>query len=146
MLGNDIAEYAQIGQGVLFEGVLAAQPEGAQAVKATFYKNREKWDKYIDLWRPKDLALKAMIDSAVRLGVATDVYTFIDNDAVNAIDRWLQKKGISVSVMHYQSIDELAYDLRFQRSIKTIYVETQEQGSIIGIRSHVVNPAKAWIA
>lgn len=146
MLGNDIAEYAQVGQGVLFEGVLAAQPEGTQAIKAAFYKNREKWDKYIDLWRPKDLALKAMIDSAMRLGVATDVYTFIDGDAVAAIDRWLQKKGISVSVMHYQSIDELAYDLRFQRSIKTIYVETQEQGSIIGIRSHVVNPTKAWIA
>lgn len=146
MLGNDIAEYAQVGQGVLFEGVLALPPQGTQSVKANFYRQREKWDKYISLWRPNELPLKAMIDSAMRLGVATDVYTFIDGDAVGAIDMWLQKKGISVMVFHYMNVDELSYDLRFQRSIKTIYVETQEQASIIGFRSHVVDPKKAWIA
>jgi hypothetical protein len=48
--------------------------------------------------------------------------------------------------MYFKNVEELAYDLKFQRSIRTIYVETQEQGSIIGIRSHVVDPKKAWIA
>jgi hypothetical protein len=143
MQGNDIGEYTQRGQGVIFEGVLATEPE---SLASRLYKQRENWDKYINQWKPNDLPLKAMFDSALRLGVATDVYTFIDSGAVEAIDKWLTRKGISVAVMYFKNVEELAYDLKFQRSIRTIYVETQEQGSIIGIRSHVVDPKKAWIA
>ena len=50
-----------------------------------------------------------------------------------------------MAVICYSSVEELSYDLRFQRSVRTIYVETQEQASIIGIRSHVVDTKKAWI-
>jgi hypothetical protein len=146
MQGNNIGDTAIVGQGVIFEGVLASPPEKTDAIKAAFYKQNNKWDKYVAKWKPVDLPLKAMIDSAIRLGVQTDVYTFIDSDAVDAVDLWLRKRGISVGVMYYESIHDLAYDLRFQHSIKTIYVETQEQASIIGIRSHTVDPKKAWIS
>lgn len=143
MQGNDIGEYWHRGQGVVFEGVLTTL---ADTVVARFHRQRGNWEKYLNLSKPHEIPLKAMIDSSSRLGIATDVYTFIDNDAVEAIDKWLLKKGISVSVMYYPSVDELAYDLQFQRSIRTIYVETQEQASIIGLRSHVVDLKKAWIA
>lgn len=142
MQGNDIADYTTKGQGVIFEGVLAKE---SNSLIAKFYKQRNNWERYIQSYIPNDLPLKAMIDSAIRLGVSTDVYTFIDNEAVSSITNWLSRKGISVGVMYYPSVEELAYDLRFQRSIKTIYVENQEQASIIGLRSHVVDTKKAWI-
>lgn len=142
MQGNDIGEYWQKGQGVVFEGVLTRLSD---SLIANFHKQRGNWKKYIQLSIPNELPLKAMIDSYSRLGIATDVYTFIDNDAVDAINEWLLRKSISVGVMYYPSVEELAYDLKFQRSVRTIYVETQEQASIIGIRSHVVDTKKAWI-
>lgn len=143
MQGNNIGDAGFRGQAVLFEGVLA-RPAGT--VLSKFYKQRGNWDRYINSYLPNELSIKAMIDSSVRLGIATDVYTLIDENAVPVIDRWLLKKGISVSVNHYSTLEELAYDLRFQHSIRTIYVETAEQASTIGIRSHVVDPKKAWIS
>lgn len=143
MQGNDIGEYWQKGQGVVFEGVLTNLSD---SIKAQFYKQRGNWQKYLALSKPNEIPLKAMIDSSSRLGIATDVYTFIDSDAVDAVNDWLLRKGISVAVMYYPSVEELAYDLKFQRSIRTIYVETQDQASIIGLRSHVVDIKKAWIA
>lgn len=142
MQGNDIGEYWHRGQGVIFDGVLATLPD---TIVAKFHKQRGNWEKYLQLATPHELPLKAMIDSSARLGVATDVYTFIDSDAVEAVNDWLLRKGISVGVMYYPSVEDLAYDLKFQRSIRTIYVETQEQASIIGLRSHVVDIKKAWI-
>lgn len=143
MQGNDIGEYWTRGQGVIFENVLASPTD---SIKENFYKSRQNWSKYLALWKPHELPLKAMIDSSSRLGIATDVYTFIDSDAVSAVDEWLLRKGISVAVMYYPSVEELAYDLKFQRSINTIYVANQDQASIIGLRSHVVDLKKAWIA
>jgi len=142
MQGNDIAEYSVRGQGVIFEGVLATLPD---SLIAKFYKQRNQWERYIQAVTPHELSLKAMIDSSVRLGIATDVYTFVDPRAVNPIEQWLSRKGISVAVFYYMNVEELAYDLKFQRSLKTIYVENQEQASIIGLRSHVVDKQKAWI-
>jgi len=142
MQGNDIAEHWVRGQGVMFEGVLATLPD---TLTAKFYKQRNNWERYIQSAIPHELPLKAMIDSCVRLGIATDVYTFIDPEAVDPIERWLSRKGVSVAVFYYLNVEELAYDLKFQRSLKTIYVANQEQASSIGLRSHVVDKKKAWI-
>lgn len=142
MQGNDIAEHWVKGQGVVFEGVLATLPD---SLVVKFHKQRKNWERYIQSAIPHELPLKAMIDSAVRLGVATDVYTFIDSEAVEPIEQWLSRKGISVGVFYYVNVEELAYDLKFQRSLKTIYVANEEQASIIGLRSHVVDKQKAWI-
>jgi hypothetical protein len=142
MQGNDIGEYWYKGQGVVFEGVLASPPE---TLIAKLYKQRNNWEKYIGLFTPHEMPLKAMIDSSSRLGIATDVYTFTNPAAVEPINTWLLRKGISVSVMYYSSVEELSYDLQFQRSIRTIYVGTDEQAAVIGIRSHVVDKKKAWI-
>jgi len=142
MQGNDIAEYSVRGQGVIFEGVLATLSD---SLTARFYRQRNHWERYIQCAIPHELPLKAMIDSSVRLGIATDVYTFVDSDATNPIEHWLSRKGISVAVFYYLNVEELAYDLKFQRSLKTIYVANEEQASIIGLRSHVVDKQKAWI-
>jgi hypothetical protein len=74
------------------------------------------------------------------------VYTFVSQGFAEEVDKWLMRKGISVAVLYYGSVEELAYDLRFQRQIRTIYTATEEQASVIGIRSHVVDPKKAWIS
>jgi len=147
MQGNDLLDFSSVTQGVIFEGVLAIPPTSTVALtKAAFFKNRENWAAYLRMWEPNDLPLKAMIDSATRLGVGTDVYTFVSQGFAEEVDKWLMRKGISVAVMYYGSVEELAYDLRFQRQIRTIYTATQEQAAVIGIRSHVVDPKKAWIS
>jgi hypothetical protein len=139
MQGNDIAVTADIGQGVIFEGLLATPPQ-----KRFFKRQDDDWNKELRKWKANELPLKALIDTADRLGVDTEVYHFLGDDATAAVDTWLVRKGISLPVYGYSSVEELAYDLRFKRSVRTIYVPTQEQAQVIGIRATVVDSQKAW--
>jgi hypothetical protein len=144
MLGNDISEYAAIAQGVVFDGLLATPPEGAKAILETIQRRRNNWDAVFRLWEPNDMPLRALSDSVNRLGLGTDIYTFTDADAVDAIDRWLVRKGINCPVYFYESPELLEYDLRFQRAVRIIYTSDEETALTLGIRSTVVSPDKAW--
>jgi hypothetical protein len=137
--GNDIASFNYIGQGVMFEGLLASPPE-----RRLFNRQNSDWEKELRKWIPHELPLKALIDTSDRLGVDTEVYTLLGQDAVDAVERWLSRKGITVPVLAYDNIEELAYDLRFKRSLRTICVPTQEHAYTIGIRATIVDPQKAW--
>lgn len=139
MQSNDIGSFNDIGQGVMFEGLLASPPE-----RRFFQRVDNDWDKELSKWKPHELPLKALIDSSDRLGVDTEVYTLLSLDAVDAIDRWLGRKGVSLPVYGYSNIEELAYDLRFKRSVRTIYVPEQEQAISIGMRACVTDSKKAW--
>jgi hypothetical protein len=139
MQGNDIGSFSDVGQGVIFEELLASPPP-----KRLFNRTDSDWDKELSKWKPHDLPLKALIDTSDRLGVSTEVYTFLGTDAVDAIENWLLKKGISLPVFSYANIDDLAYDLRFKRSVRIIYVPDQEQAAAIGMRATVVDNRKAW--
>lgn len=141
MLGNDIAEYASPGQGVIFEGILATPPT---SIKSSFHLSRENWGAYLKLWSPNELPMKAMVDHAQRLGINTEVYTFVSDGFAEEVDKWLVRKGLSVPVVYYDSVEMLAYDLKFNRSIRTIYVATKEQAQAIGVRATIVSPNTAW--
>jgi hypothetical protein len=139
MQSNDIGNFNDIGQGVVFEGLLASPPE-----RRFFQRADADWDKELSKWKPHELPLKALVDYSDRLGIDTEVYTFLGLDAVDAIDRWLGRKGVSLPVYGYANPEELSYDLRFKRSVRTIYVPEQEQAAIIGIRATVADSKKAW--
>jgi hypothetical protein len=139
MQGNDIGTFGDIGQGVIFEGLLASPP-----VRKFFERSSNDWDKELRKWKAHELPLKALIDTSDRLGVNTEVYTFLGSDAVDAIEDFLLRKSISLPVFSYNDIEDLAYDLRFKRSVRTIYVPDQEQAAIIGLRATVVDNKKAW--
>lgn len=140
MQGNDIGNFNVLGQGVIFEGLLASPSD-----RRLFQRYNKDWNKELRRWKPHDLPLKALIDTSDRLGIDTEVYTFLGEDALEPIESWLVRKGISLPVYSYNDVAELAYDLRFKRSVRTIYVPDQEQAAVIGIRSQVVDPQKAWI-
>jgi hypothetical protein len=137
--GNDISVGLDAGQGVIFEGLLAVPPDKKYRL---FQRPTELSEKYIREWKPNELALKALIDTSDRLGVSTEVYTFLPFP--EEIERWIFRKGVSLPVFQYTNVEELAYDLRFKHSIRRILVPTEEQANIIGMRATVVDPQKAW--
>lgn len=144
MEGNDLAPYAPIQQATLFEGVLASKPVGLRKVRYRLSSRSNDWASVIKQMTPNDLPIKSLVDCVNRRGIGTVVYTFLPPDAVDEIDRWLLRKGVSTIVESYPDVEALAYDLRFNRSVHVIYVETQEQQSIIGIRATVVGSERSW--
>ena len=128
MQGNDISEYAAIAQGVVFDGLLATPPEGAKAILETIQRRRNNWDAVFRLWEPNDMPLRALSDSVNRLGLGTDIYTFTDADAVDAIDRWLVRKGINCPVYFYESPELLE---ALKKSLSTVLQELKGKEKII---------------
>jgi len=144
MQGNDISSFSPTAQGIVFDGLLASPPQGYKAFLETIHRRRDNWDAYIQLWEPHDLPIKALSDCVNRLGLGTDVYTFIHPDAADAIDRWLVRKGISTPVYYYESPELLEYDLRFSRAVRIIYTSDEETARILGPRATVATTDRAW--
>lgn len=144
MQGNDLSAYAPLAQGLVFEGLLASPPSGSKALLDAFNRRRDSWDHVLKRWTPHELPLKALSDCVNRLGLGTDVYTFLGEEAASAIDNWLMRKGISTPVYHYPSVEMLEYDLRFQRAVRVIYVANEEHAKVLGIRATVVSNDRAW--
>lgn len=144
MEGNDLAEFAPLQQGVIFEGVLANPPEGLKSWRTRIAQRTGDWKTVINAMTPSELPLKSLADSVNRRGIGTIVYTFMPPDAIDAIERWLIRKGISTPVESYTDIEALADDLRYNRSVRVIYVPTQEEQAVIGIRATVLGSERAW--
>ena len=144
MQGNDLASYAPIQQAVLFEGVLATYPKGIKSFRTWFASKAKDMPTLLNTMKPNELPLKSLIDSVNRRGIGTLVYTLMPVEAVSEIEHWLIRKGVSTSVEAYPDIETLAQDLRFNRSIHVIYVATQEQQAIIGMRATVLGSERAW--
>lgn len=144
MEGNDLAAFAPIQQAVIFEGVLANPPEGLKSWRSRLAQRAGDWKTVVNGMNPNELPLKSLADSINRRGIGTIVYTFLPPEAVDPIERWLIRKGISTPVESYTDIAALADDLRYNRSIHVIYVPTQEEQAIIGIRATVLGSERAW--
>jgi hypothetical protein len=145
MQGNDLASYAPRVQATMFEGVLASEPTGKlEKIKASYLLKSEKWDAYLKMWQTNTLPVKHLSDSIHRLGVGTEVYTLLPPGFAEAVDRWLFKKGISTNVVSFDNINDLAFELQFNRGITKIYTADQEQAKVIGMRATVVSTNTAW--
>ena len=102
---NDIQADAPIKQACLFEGVLAAPPvKTLQKLRAAKAVRQHEWHRYIGMWTPYEMPLKSLVDSVNRRGIGVEVYTCLHEGVVDAIDRWLARKGVSVPVYQFENL------------------------------------------
>lgn len=142
---GDIGSFTMLSQACLFEGLLAQPPSNIRGkVLERLKLSTKDWDAALKLWKPFDLPVKTLIDNVERLGISTKVITFLDEDAVDPIYRWLLRKGVSTTVEFYPTVEDFVADLRFDRSIRNVYVPTEDLYRKIGYRSSVVNPEVSW--
>lgn len=141
---GDIAEYTWVGQACIFEGLLAIRPAGTAGLKCKVYERSGNWSSSLKFWKPNDLALKSLIDSVNRLQIATEVITFLSDEAVEPIYQWLLRKGVTTNVVYYEDVESYEVDLRYNRAVRAVYVSDQEHARILGMRATVVPPTTAW--
>lgn len=128
----------------MFEGVLASAPTGTAKLKAKFYEGRGDWENVLKLWSPNDMPIRSLIDCVNRLGLGTEVITFIHPDATEPIYNWLSRKGVSTSVLYYENIEQYNEDFKYNRGIRVFYTASVDDAHLIGMRATVVNPNTAW--
>jgi hypothetical protein len=141
---GDIAIGDYISQACVFEDLLAIRPTGAALLKAKFYERNNNWEASLKLWKPGDIALRSLNDYTNRLRIVTEVITFLDQEAVEPIYRWLLRKGVTCPVIYYEKPEDYELDLRYNRSVRTVYVASDEHARILGMRAKVINPTTAW--
>lgn len=143
---GDIAEYSIPGQACVFEGLIAHPPvkKNLNYLKCQVYEKQGKWDDALRLWVPNELPLKSMIHHIKHLGISTTVITFLSADAVDPVYRWLLRKGVSADVLYYESASAYADDLKYDRSVRAVYVPDQNMAFDIGMRAVTVSSTATW--
>lgn len=145
MQGNDIRPFSTSRQAVLWEGLLAVPlPGKINEVRRARALKRESWDLWISLWKTSELPMKKLIDDQERRGIDTDVYTFMGPGAIDVIDAWLTRKGISCRVFCFHDVFDLREDLKYNRSIQRVIVPDEDLAANIGIRAMVCSPDRVW--
>jgi hypothetical protein len=141
---GDIGYIQSPTQACLFEGLLASPPPDKKGLRSLLSKKPDNWDEALKLWVPHELPLKSLIDTTNRLGIVTYVFTLLGDDSVDAIYRWLLKKGVACPVEAYPNIETIRDDLKYNRRLSTLYVAEEEHAKVVGIRATVVSPISAW--
>jgi hypothetical protein len=144
---GDIGDFSVPGQACVFEGLLASPPASRiDRVREQYHMRRGDWEAVVTMWVPHELAVKSLIDTVKRLGISTEVITFLDAGAVEPIYQWLVRKGLVTTVRYYERPEAFAEDLKYDWSIRNVFCADQEVAAILGMRATVVSPKTTWSA
>lgn len=151
MQGNDIGITVQKHVACMFEGLLCTVDEEVEPPKKRKLWGREApivkdkdMAKIVKSWHPNEMPLKSVIHLTKQLGIGVEVYTFYPEDFVEPIERWLGRKGISVTVHAYDDIMHLQEDFKYNRDVQVLFTHSERDAQILGIRSTVVPTDKTF--
>lgn len=153
MLGNDIGDTVHKHVACMFEHLIMEPLPEPEAKKGLFGFRRKKdeelteeeWVKrQMRLWKPNDLPLKSLIHMTTKLGISVEVYTYMDPLYVPYIESWLARKGATCAVWAYYDVNDLYDDFKYNRDVHTMYTTSEEDARVLGMRSTVVLPDRAF--
>jgi hypothetical protein len=152
MEGNDLAPHVVDRWGVMFEGVLMREEYEEPSMTKRWWRRTVKKESDADMaidtlvhgWKPNDLPVKSLSHLVNKLGVRVDVYTFMPETMVEYVEKWLQRKGILVTVYSYYDLEELAEDFKYSRDISRFYTADRRIADRLGIRATLILPEQQF--
>ncbi len=135
----------------MFEGLLCTVAEDAEIPKRRKFWNRDEvivkdkdMDKIIRSWSPNEFPIKSVIHLSKQLGIGVEVYTYYPEDFVDPIERWLGRKGISVTVNPYDDVMHLAEDFKYNRDVQVLFTPNEMDAQMLGLRCTVALPDRTF--
>ena len=127
-----------------FEGLIVnvrEVPEKRRLFRREREETEEEWIKsQVRRWQTNEMPLKSVYHMVNQLDLGVEVYTYMDEALVPAIEHWLARKGISVSVYPYEDFDMLRDDFKYNRDVHTLFTPFEEDAAMIGFRATVALP------
>ena len=144
MEGNDIAPTTHKHIACWFENLLITRTE--QPAKRRLFSrekpmSEEEWVKQeVRRWKVNEMPLKSVHHMVNQLDLGVEVYTYFEDELVDAVEHWLARKGINVSVYAYPDLDTLRDDFKYNRDVHTLFTPYEEDAAILGFRATVALP------
>jgi hypothetical protein len=154
--GNDIGVTVFAHRACMFEGlIMTPQEEEMQQTKGKWWKrlasDKEEYgsdDRHITSvvkrWRPNEMPLKSLYHLVNHYNIGVEVYTYLPEEFVPAIEHWLARKGISVTVYPYDDVFDLIEDFKYNRDVQVLYTPSETDAQAIGIRATVALPDRTF--
>lgn len=116
-------------------------PEKRRLFRREREMTEEEWIKsQVRKWQTNEMPLKSLYHMVNQLELGVEVYTYMEEELVPAIEHWLARKGISVSVYPYEDLDMLRDDFRYNRDVHTLFTPYENDAAMLGMRATVVLP------
>lgn len=142
--GNDIAPTVHKRIACWFEDLLVVRqtvPEKRRLFKREREVPEDEWIKNeVRLWKPNEMPIKSVYHMVNNLDLGVEVYTYLDYELVEAIEHWLARKGIAVTVYSYEDFSTLKDDFKLNLDVHTLFTPYEEDAARLGFRSTVVRP------
>jgi len=150
--GNDIGVDVRQHVACMFEGLLMRRLDIAPEKRgiSRFFKKEEDLteEEYIKrevrLWRPNDLPIKSASHMINKLGLGLEVYTYMDPLFVDAIEHWLSRKGVDVTVYAYYDLNDLHDDFKLNRDVYALFTPFEDDARLLGMRATVAPPDRTF--
>lgn len=127
-----------------FEGLIVnvrEVPDKRRLFRREREETEEEWIKsQIRRWETNEMPLKSVYHMVNQLDLGVEIYTYMDEALVPAIEHWLARKGISVSVYPYEDVGMLRDDFKYNRDVHTLFTPFEEDAAMIGFRATVALP------
>lgn len=144
MEGNDISSTIHKHVACWFEGLIITRVEEPE--KRRFFRrekelSEDEWVKAeVRKWRANEMPIKSLYHMVNQLDLGVEVYTYFEDDLVPAIEHYLARKGISVSVYSYDNLEDLRDDFRLNRDVHTLFTPYEDDAAFLGMRATVTLP------
>lgn len=129
-----------------FEGLLVTVRDTSDKKRRLFRRleqemGEEEWIRSeVRKWAVNEMPLKSIHHMVNHLDLGVEVYTYMDEALVPAIEHWLARKGISVSVYPYEDLEMLRDDFKYNRDVHTLFTPYEDDAAMLGMRATVVLP------
>ena len=121
--------------------VRVEEPEKRRFFRREKELSEDEWVKAeVRKWRANEMPIKSLYHMVNQLDLGVEVYTYFEDDLVPAIEHYLARKGIAVSVYSYDNLEDLRDDFRLNRDVHTLFTPYEDDAAILGMRATVTLP------
>lgn len=140
MINGDISNRVEPRLLVVFEGLIALPPEGGMGI-AHFGRRAGKLKRQIDRLEVNEPMARVINDTVWRHNYAVDVVTFMGEEYLPHIERWLDEMGLPTSNVIARDRTQLAREMPYRLDLVGVFSPYPNDALVFGSRGYTVNPA-----
>jgi hypothetical protein len=141
MQGGDISNQVVARIVIVWDNLLGIIPSKPAEAKFSTYLRFKRWKKAVGLYEINEHLARGIWDLTWRHDFAVDVVTFIGGDPfAEAIEQRLEREGLPIGHVWYETPDSLARSLAYRPSVAcVIHADTHHQLTF-GSKGRLISP------
>lgn len=126
---------------IVYENLLGLLPTKAHQAKAASYVKFHRWKRAVNVFETNDILARRLWDVTFRLRFQVEVLTYLDEQAVEHIQKRMDDEDMPVSRVWFMQPHVLSRELAYMPQVAAIYDPNPAHQFTYGSRGRIISPA-----